>query len=189
MESRLPLYWRGTEWGILRCWEQEVRTTFSFRCASPGPGLYKAYLIGEQGSILLGTPMPEGNCLTFGRTLTHPAMKACGAFPPLRGELTLASDGGPVQVPRGWSALREGEVPALDEALSRSFRALPQLWRREEADGFVLAVPWRPGQEIPVPALICFAQMQSLDGRCCLLFAFDHKGRPRLPQERKEGEK
>lgn len=186
MESRLPLYWRGTEWGILRCWEQEVRTTCSIRCASPGPGLYKVYLVGERGSILLGTPMPEGNCLTLSRTLTHPAMKNCGAFPPLYGELTLASDGILLKAPKGWFIPRMEGAPELAEPLNRSFRGLPQLWRREEPDGFSLAVPWRPGQEIPVPALICFARMQELDGRCCILFGFDANGTPRIPSERNE---
>ena len=185
MEHRLPLYWRRTEWGILRCREQELRTLFSFRCASPGPGLYKAYLAGEQGSVLLGTPMPEGNCLTLSRTLNHSALKECGAFPPVRGELTLATEGGPTQIPAGWSLPGEGRFPPLEAELARAFRALPRLWMRERDGGFDLSVPWRPGQELPVPPLICFARAGALENRDCLFFYFDGQGRPQIPREGK----
>lgn len=181
METRLPLYWQGIEWGILRCWDQEVRTVFSVRCACPRADLYKIYLSGDGGSLLLGTPMPEGSFLTLSRTLTHQALRQAGAFPPLRGELTPASSGGPVLIPAGWRTPAPNDLDCLEPVLKESFQALSLLWIRDLPGGFSLAVPWRCGQAVPVTPLICFADMKNLEGCCCLLFEFGADGAPQIP--------
>ena len=181
VETKLPLYWRGVEWGILRCWDQEVRTVFSVRCACPRAGLYKIYLSGGDGSLLLGTPMPEGSFLTLSRTLTHQALRQAGAFPPLRGELAPASSGEPVLIPSGWQTPPPGRLDQLDPLLREVFQSLPLFWSQDLPDGFSLAVPWRSGQAVPATPLICFAVMKNLEGRCCLLFEFGADGTPRIP--------
>lgn len=181
METRLPLYWQGVEWGILRCWDQEVRTVFSVRCACPRSGMYKIYLSGEGGSILLGTPMPEGSFLTLTRTLTHQVLQQAGVLPPLRGELTPVSSGGPVLIPAGWRTPAPEELDRLEPMLRQTFQEMTVLWTRDLPDGFALAVPWRSGQAVPATQLICFAVMKNLEGRCCLLFEFGANGMPRIP--------
>lgn len=181
METKLPLYWRGTEWGILHCRDAEVRTSFSFRCARPDAGLYKAYLSGSEGQALLGTPIPEGNCLMLNRTLTHHAMKTAGVFPPLRCELVLYSVNGTTSsAQKGWRFARSDDLNALTSALGQRFRNQPQLWYARRPNGFALAIPWRLGQEIPVLPLICFAKMKYLDGRTFLQFEFDEMGKPHV---------
>ena len=178
MENKLPVYVRGMEWGILRWEDQEVRAVFTLRCTSPGPGIYKAYLVGNTGAMLLGTPMPEGNSLVLRRVITHDALRRCRVLPPVRGELREAGEGGPDLCPPGWRPGRREDWTMVDPVIREELDRVGTVWVREEEGGLTLMLPWEMGRELPVTAAVCFLRPQTLDGAACLMLTLDRRGWP-----------
>ena len=60
----------------------ELWLTVQARSPLRGDGLCKLWLAGEQGSVLLGTMIPEGECLMLCRRLSLREVKKAGAWPP-----------------------------------------------------------------------------------------------------------
>ena len=178
MENKLPVYFQGMEWGILRWEDQEVRAVFTLRCTSPGPGLYKAYLVGSAGAMLLGTPMPEGTSLVLRRVITHDALRGCRVLPPIRGELRSADSGAPSLCPPGWREGRRADWAAADPVIRDGLDRTETVWVRAEADGLTLLLPWETGRELPLTAAVCFLRVQKLDGITCIKLELDRRGRP-----------
>lgn len=117
------------------------------------PGLYRLYLRGNVGEVLLG--ITEDGCLRrrFSRELLSPAGEM------LRGELrscTAESTNRPNLLAR---------LPAEARLTARG--------RCTEA-----AVPWQENSPFPLPELFCFARV----GRDAVCYLFDGEGRPLMPK-------
>ena len=53
-------------------------------------GLYKAWLLGEEGKALLGTLIPENGALRLRRNMSAFTLKEKGAWPPVGAEIVMA---------------------------------------------------------------------------------------------------
>lgn len=153
------------EWSVA---EQGLRAVIEVRLDDKGDGLYKAYAVGDSGSCLLGTRVPERGKLTLRRTLTLDSLKRQGAWPVRKVTCRLSHP-------------FRGDSPAIpwrDEVLLRSACTLPRHTVQRRGEGFVLAAPFDPRAPFPLLPLFCLSRVEN--GR--LLFFFRGDGTPYISQ-------
>ncbi len=146
-------------------------------------GLYKVWLFGQSGRMLLGTMIPEGGELRLERTLSRNTLLACGCYPILGGEVVMAfsfrhgEQSRPQALPKGWNIQVENTVfcndPLLQEIISK------QSWiEKSENHIFYLGMAYKIGVEFPLLPLFCFAKWEKLDENSYLIWKFDDKRQP-----------
>lgn len=154
------------------------------RCRAELPGsvrgLYKVYLTGG-GRFLLGALIPEGGALRLSRTVSLDQLKRQGVWPPEGAAAELAFSPEEGRTPNGW--VRESAPARLlgEPLLARCAQGLRGVLLRRRAGGFSLAVPWRAGEEFPLPPLFCLAHAERLGGRGYAVFSFTGQGCPVVP--------
>lgn len=133
----------------------------------PGDGLYRAFLQGPAGELLLGVLEPAGAELRLCRRFYSRDVAALGT--PLRGESrrSFAFEGGD-----HW---RETVCPMelfREEFLRRRLKTIRRAWWRREGERLILALPLERGRPFPLEALFCLAQIRRVEGRTCAVYAF-----------------
>ena len=177
MEQRFPLE-GGRGWLEMR--SEGPRAVCTVCLPNDGRGLYKAYLTGAEGELLLGTLLPENGRLGLRRTFSLDELGRRGVWPPLGGEVRLSfAAGSPGQgTPEGWTCERAPARLMGEALLSAALEGRSALLRREEA-GFSLALPFDTGRPFALPLLFCFARTEDLAGRSYAVFPFRADGMPR----------
>ena len=180
MERRFSLM-EGRGWLNVR--EAQGRAECKGEIPDDKKGLYKGWLTGAGGRVLLGTFVPEDGVLRLSRTVSVAELERQGAWQPDGAEAVLTysfqKERRERPVPSGWSRISDparlmGE-PLLAQAIGRTYA----LQRRDE-QGFLLAIPFGTGQPFPLTPLFCFAQIMELDGKPYAVFPFRPGGCPRV---------
>ena len=181
MEQKVPMEGGGA----LRVWTEGLRVRAEARRPDDGLGLYKAYLKGPGGELLLGTMAPEGGELRIRRTFSQDELHRRGAWPVTGGAARLYLLFQGERPPAGWEQV-EGSGPPLGEAaLRQGAAALGRVLCRRQSGRLQVAVPFRTDRPFPLPALFCLARLGELEGRPHLFFLFDAGGWPLV--QRAEG--
>lgn len=186
METRLALEREG---GRLSVRQEGPRAVLEAERQDDGRGLYKVWLTGRAGDMLLGTLMPEGGRLYLRRALPVGELERLGLWPVERAESRLVfSFGGEGRYapPPGWSWERDPARLLGDPLLRAAAGRLRRALFRREGEGFALAAPWRSGEEFPLTPLFCFAHPAELAGERWAVFHFSRRGCPVFP-ERENG--
>ena len=141
-----------------------------------GRGLYKVWLHGQGGRLLLGTLAPEGDGLRLRRRLSRSELESSGCWPVTGGETVLA-----FAFERDvWKREEHPERLLRDGVLRSAVRGQSMLlWRRE--GGFYLAASFDPARPFPLVPLFCFAKIQRVEGKSYAVFYFDREGNPSVP--------
>lgn len=143
-------------------------------------GLYKVWLLGQQGGrMLLGTLTPEGKELRLRRTLSAAELERADCWPAAGAEAVLAfafSNAAPE--PNRWYCEQSPQRLTADPVLRRQLKA-PMLCSRGR-DGFRLAVPFRPEAPVALESLFCLARLERVEGRSCLVWDFNRDGTPKF---------
>lgn len=147
-------------------------------------GLYKVWLHGDGGRMLLGTLAPEGEGLRLRRRLSRSELEQRGCWPVAGGEAVLAF----AFESSSWQQEEHPERRLADCVLRSSIGGRPMLLRRRE-DGFCLASPYDPGRPFPLTALFCLSRLERVSGKPHAVFYFDREGNPVAPHNgRHDGE-
>lgn len=161
------------------------RVTLTAEGPDDGQGLYKAYLTGPRGRVLLGTMMPEGETLRVRRTFSVDELRRQGAWPigEARAELYYAFRVREAAPPPGWSwADRAGDF-FQETSISQAVTRLGRVLCRWEGEKFTLAYPYQNDKEFPLPQLFCFSRLKRLGEELFLLFSFENGGWPVVQKE------
>lgn len=184
METRLSLEGEG---GRLTVRREGLRAVLEAERQDDGRGLYKVWLPGRGGGILLGTLMPEGGRLHLRRSLPVGELERLGLWPVERAESRLVfSFGreGQRTPPPGWSWERDPARLLGDPLLRAAAGKLRCVISRREEGGFALAAPWRSDREFPLSLLFCFAHGAELAGERWAVFHFNCRGCPVFPEQK-----
>ena len=147
--------------GTLAVTPSGADTVFRVRCTGLPAGLYRLYVCGDGGELLLG--VTEDGCLhrRFSAAMTAPlgAVTWCRAQPAAAPQWRPAtlSDSLPWHVPAGTLLRRQGAVTQL-------------------------AAPWRQGEPFPLPELFCFAAVGRLAGVTRVFYGFSGSWTPAMPE-------
>ena len=183
MEERYSL---GVPGSSLTVREEGARAVFTAELPDDGRGLYKAYLTGAGGQLLLGTLMPDKGKLRLHRGFSVGELRQKGFWPPVGGEARLAFSFAqealrkPSQ-PQGWQKENEPARLLGDRLLKQSAGRLERALIRREESGFALAAPWRADGAFPLTPLFCFAKVEMLGKESWAVFHFNEKGCPIFP--------
>lgn len=167
--------------GRLAVREEGLRAVLTAERPDDGRGLYKAYLTGPGGRVMLGTMVPEGGRLQVRRTLSLDELRRKGAWPPRGGGAELSFSFAGADPPPGWGWTDPAGLPFREAELLRSAVRQGRVLCRREAGGFTLAYPFSCREPFPFVELFCFAQAVLLGGRRHVLFHFDGEGWPIFP--------
>jgi len=149
--ERLPLYCQGERRGevALALWGPNgARTEIRASMDDPGDGLYRAFLLGEEGELALGVLAPEDGRLAVCRRVYNRDTAALGRL--LRGEARRS-----FRFEETGLCWRETGCPA-------------QL----EGSVLLLALPLEEGRPFPLEALFCLGRIQRVEGTRCVVYAF-----------------
>ena len=155
--------------GALSVREEGPRASIAAERPDDGRGLYKAYLRGRGGSVLLGTMTPENGRLLVRRTFSLDELRRRGAWPVLGGAAEMA-----------FSWAEGGRLELGERRLRQSASRLGRILCRRDGEGLTLACPFEPEREFPFPELFCLGRIEGFGGRRFVLFSFDGRGRPIL---------
>ena len=139
-----------------------------------GRGIYKVWLTGNMGELLLGTLVPEQGELRLCRRVSRDSLERAGCWPIAGGRCVLA-----FSFQRGDWVRESAERRLADPVLRQSARGLSALVLGEK-DGFRLALPFDSTRPFCLTPAFCFARVERVEGRLCAVFSFDGQGRPRI---------
>ena len=134
-------------------------------------GLYRAYLRGQNGEMLLGVLEPYDGVLRAEKRLPAAKLAALGTIrdAQARRSFSFAAE--------KWE--RVPEVPLFaDAALSRRVAAIPGGRYRRDGRGTCLAFPYAPDRAFPLIERFCFAQIRAVEGQLCAVYCLDEQGFP-----------
>ena len=173
------------ERGQLVCTAHGNQVELCMETAGGRKGLYRGVVLGQGGSMELGTLMPENGSLRLRRSLPMETLRKHGCWPVIGGrvELRYAFSGG--KLPQGFQKRNPSQkLFGQDALLSDALKETGEGFFKEEAEGaFCLAFPWNPNRPFPMVPLFCFACPAMLDGSQYLLFRFGQNGRPILSEQ------
>lgn len=148
-----PVCLEGRRVGTLYAAQGDGETALRAVCRDVERGLYRLYVQGDEGEVLLGVTEDGGLHRRFSRELLAPA----GAI--RRGVLRRCGGG-------------ETERPGVLGHLP------PEACLTRQGERVSAALPWREGEPFPMEELFCFARVEP--GRVAYLF--DGEGRPVMPK-------
>jgi len=165
--------------GRLKVWEEGERVLF--RCEHPlrTDGIYKVWLRGAGGEQLLGTLMPENGMLLLCRVRNRRELRQCG-FWPVQGARCARTFAFSNREGDGWYCENAPEE-LVDEETKKLGQWRPMMCRKGEK-GAALACSLRGDVPLPLSHLFCFATPIQIRGEMHLVWYFDRKGRPYLPE-------
>ena len=147
-------------------------------------GLYKVWLRGKGGELLLGTMIPEGTQLSLERTLSRDALMQAGCWPVTGGKCVMSfhfTDTEPESFHSSWHWEHRPSRRFSDPILAEAAAAWGSMLVREESWGFQLAVPADPHRPFPLLPLFCMACVLPVDGQPHIVFSFHSSGEPKYP--------
>lgn len=175
--------------GKLFCRNDGQRCHLCAEGRDDGRGLYKVYLHGGQGSMLMGTLMPEQGMLRLRRSISIAELKRKNCWPIADAHAELAfsfSEDEGNAVPEGWQRAEHLADMLQDEILRKSAAELKEAFIRWEETGFLLAMPYEERKPFPLTPLFCLGTFCRLGERGYIVFCFDRSGVPRILGHRKK---
>ena len=158
--------------GTLSVWEDGALAHMQVRRSDDRRGLYKVWIRGMGGRVLLGTLAPEQGELRLRRRLSRSQLERERCWPVVGGEVVLAFSFGQ----EGWQREEHPERLVNDVVLRQSMKGKSMLLR-QAGSGFLLSTPFDTGRPFPLTPLFCLAKVEG--GR--VIFSFDREGKPVLP--------
>lgn len=167
--------------GTLTVREDGARVHFSAVRTDDARGLYKVWLRGVNGRLLLGTLVPEGGELRLSRAMSRATLEREGCWPVAGGETVMAYPfgRGNTRGAGGWHWHEQPHKLLRDPPLVRAARGWGAMYHRADAQGFALAARYSPGHEFPMIPIFCFARVERVCGHLCAVWEFDENGMPR----------
>lgn len=149
-------------------------------------GLYKAWIFGAHGRMLLGTLIPEEGRLHLRRTVSRRTLEMNGCYPFIGGETAMAFSFQNRQRAQetGWRWESQAEHYLSDPLLQECARKWGKFRHKIARDGFYLAVPIKIQGEFPLIPIFCLGQLMTIEGTPHIFWEFDKKGIPVLPHKK-----
>ena len=165
--------------GTLRIWEENGRVFFKIECELHRDGLYKVWIRGDRGEVMLGTLVPEGEKMTLCRAFSPGELSRCGCWPVRDARCAKAYSFQREKQGDGWS-LEEDPGRFVNEETRKLGEWRRMLYRKN--DGWLeLAYPVRKDAPLPLSHLFCLAMPTRIRGEICLIWRFNQDGEPLLP--------
>lgn len=171
--------------GSLTVREEGPRMAARAELPNDGRGLYKVWLAGQGGQMLLGTLMPDqAGRLSLERTLTVDALRRQGVWPVTggRAELVFAFREEQQAAEVGWEQARVPGIVLQDVCIREAAAGLGRVLLRRDGEGWTLACPFSFDKEFPLSVLFCFSRLKYLGEGLFCLFSFDKNGVPVVPR-------
>ena len=180
--------WNMEGGGTLSLEEEGLRVHLRAVCPDDGRGLYKVWVRGRGGSLLLGTLTPENGRLALSRTLSRSTLGQAGCWPVTGGNTVLlfpfteqSEEGEP------WRPEPDPARLCRDPLLRALLRGRTGFFSGQEGEARLLAAPFSDQKEFPLPVLFCLAQVEERAGRRWLVWRFDRAGNPVVPAHSRNG--
>ena len=176
MKEQVELYYRGDPVGHVTLQPEGNRTEICAVMSNPGDGLYRAALVGERGELPLGVMEPAGKDLTVCRRPYTRDVQRLGM--PLRAVVRCTF---PFAANRRWQETRNPAQLFRGSFLRDRLARCGFAWWQREGERLYLALPLSDQRPFPLESMFCMAEIRSVGGRRCVVYAFDREEEPILP--------
>ena len=173
--ERFPVLREGKCCGELTAEREGLYTRFSVTGSLTEKPLWCAWVVGERGELRLGVLEPKDGHGFITRRFSGGETAGLGRC--LRCELHRAGE-----MPRVWTAAGNPAELFSAPELRRWLTGVRNVLTCREGERLLLAFPWEKRQPFPLVPLFCFARLECVGGRYCVVFTFDEKCRPVFPK-------
>lgn len=171
--EQLQVFCRSSCQGKATVERNDSRAEINVSMKDPADGLYRAVLTGERGTLPLGVLEPHHGTLLLRR---RPYLRDIEC-------LGMLKD---VQVSRSFAFHRSDIWKVTDHAsdlvhspfLKKRLEQYPTIRWKKTGDSLCLALPLREDAPFPLDALFCFARIESVEGKRCVVYTFDKDEKP-----------
>lgn len=171
--DRFPVMQNGRAVGELTVVRDGLYAAFSMTCHPMADSVCRAFLLGEQGELRLGVPMPSGGEFTLCRRIALWEVDALGTLRGAELRESAMPDG-----PGVWEDVRRPEELFHNPFFRRRFQGMRGVRVCRDPSGLSLALPFDERKPFPIPMLFCFARIQRIGGVRCVVYAFDRRENP-----------
>lgn len=165
--------------GTLHMWEDGGRIFFRCESELKRDGLYKVWIRGSGGEMLLGTLTPAGEKLSLYRALTPLELRRYGCWPIQSARCVMVYAFRGDKQRDDWTL--EDNPGRLVNEETRKFGEWRRMLCRKKEDWLELAYPVRKDAALPLSHLFCLAVPMRIHGEMCLVWRFNREGEPYLP--------
>ncbi len=165
--------------GQMKLWEDGGRIFFSCRCPLYRDGLYKVWVQGDGGEMILGTLTPGDGALLLSRAITVGELRRCGCWPVRSARCGMVY---PFRKQTQDEWCWEERPQRLVDDETRELGEWSRMLSRRQGEWLELAWPVGRNGPIPLAHLFCLACVRRIRGEPCLVWRFDAEGRPCLPE-------
>lgn len=162
--------------GRLTLWEDGGLVQLQVCRSDDRRGLYKVWIHGAEGRVLLGTLVPEQGELRLHRRLSRGQLERDRCWPVVGGEAVLAFSFGQ----EGWQREEHPERLVKDVVLRQALSGQRMMLLRGKR-GFLLSAPFDTGRPFPLTPLFCLAKTEEGRQGRRVIFSFDGEGNPVVP--------
>ena len=171
--ERVKVYCRENCRGEATMEQSEGRVEIRVAMDDPADGLYRATLVGTRGQMALGIMESQKESLILRRRPWLRDVERLGEVQRVQVNCAFPF--------RGKCVWQEAEQPSklVDHVfLKERLASLSRAWWRREGGKLFLALPLEKEEPFPLEALFCFGKIDCVEGRRCVVYAFDSNGMP-----------
>ncbi len=170
--DKYPMYLDGRAAGELSVTEVGMYDDYRAACRIPGPAFLRAYLVGEQGEMLLGVLAPEGGAYSIRRRLSRRETSDLGKL--LRCDARREGE-------RAWERVPAPEGLLKSPWLSHMLQGVSGVLTQQGKERRLVAIPYDSAKPFPLAPLFCFAKICRIEGTLHVVYAFDAQEQPTMP--------
>ena len=165
MEKTLPLYLGPSVIGSVVCNENEREINLFARTYVALSGIYRAYVRGTGGTVLIGVLAPEKSGFSAKKTITESALARDGlSFSDITYAFAYQSESDGVKSHTKWHRMRGDEADSCKDKTVRELVACSGVLCDSTASPTKLALPLFTGRPFPCPELLCLLTPKNIDG-------------------------
>jgi len=171
--EQLKVFCRSSCQGEATLERRDGRAEIEVSMKDPADGLYRAVLTGERGQLPLGVMEPHHGVLLLRRKPYLRDVERLGALRDVQVSRSFA-----FRRSETWKKTdRPAELVRSDFLKKRLGQYHVALWKKN-GDSLCLALPLTDDTPFPLESLFCFARLESLDGRRCVVYTFNSEETP-----------
>ena len=172
--EELKVFCRDRCQGAATVERKDGRAEIAVSMNDPADGLYRAILLGEQGQLPLGVMEPHHGTLILRRKPYLRDVEQLGRLRNIQATCSFT-----FQRKESWKKTDRPAELVTNRFLKDRLLHHQTAWWKKSGDILHLALPLDEEHAFPVEALFCFAKLELVDGKRCVVYTFDHGETPR----------
>ena len=171
--EQLQVFCRSSCQGEATVERKDGRAEINVSMKDPADGVYRATLTGTNGTLPLGVMEPHHGTLLLRRRPYLRDVECLGKLKDIQVSRSFA-----FHRSEAWKKIDHASELVRSEFLKKRLGQCLAVHWKKKGDFLCLALPLSEDAPFPLEALFCFARIESVEGRQCVIYTFDKEEKP-----------